>query len=619
MAEPSPLLRALRDPAFDLCPGAGDHAAALLRAHVLAKVGRALADAGVPAILVKGAALGITVYPTPAARPMKDVDLLIRPADRDRATAALAAAGASVHLPAGRPLTAGLLDEIAFMFHAGAMPQLVEIHSSLDKLAARPLGVEAILARSSPAPGLPGLLVPSPEDHALLVAQHAAAHELRHPVAPLDLELLFRRGLDRAELARRAREAGLAIALYLSLREARRLGAASITEGDVAALDPGPIRRALADRVVGEGSLAPAGEDRLGLGWVVRQAAIRDDLGAYAIGVARYAGARARERLGLAGERSAPAAQPARPAMGTSEAVAGRAARGHDAAVGYRVPVWVKAFLAVDRAALRLDGLREGLRDELFLAWIPPDDRAALTAAVYADQSTYLPGGHRFRSGLFPWEKKVLDSPHFPKKGRVLLGAAGAGRELVALLDRGFDVTAFDPCAPFAAAARDVASPRATVLHASYADLVDASQGRPSPLAEALAGPPFDAVVLGWGSLSHVLPASDRAALLRAVRAVAPAAPVLASFAIDADTPATPGSKGRMRDALRRVFSALRAPGVSEPGDHFYPHGGFFSYLGADEIVKLAWDAGYEVALFEDAPYAHAVLQPLGAGKAAGG
>ena len=36
--------------------------------------------AGVDALLVKGAALALTVYPEPAARPMTDIDLLVREA-----------------------------------------------------------------------------------------------------------------------------------------------------------------------------------------------------------------------------------------------------------------------------------------------------------------------------------------------------------------------------------------------------------------------------------------------------------------------------------------------------------------------------------------------------------
>ncbi|TKD04977.1 class I SAM-dependent methyltransferase [Polyangium fumosum] len=278
----------------------------------------------------------------------------------------------------------------------------------------------------------------------------------------------------------------------------------------------------------------------------------------------------------------------------------------------YRIPPWVRALLAADRLAHRIATAREGLRDELLLAWIPEADRAALTAALYARQKTYLPGGHRFESGLFTWEKRALDAPAFPRAGRVLVGAAGAGREVVALLERGYTVTAFDPCEAFVESARALAKDRpADILLGSYDDLVAAAQGRGGPLASLGDPLSFDAVILGWGSLSHVLPGAARLGLLRAVRTLAPRAVVLTSFQLRHDSEAKTETKGRLRDALRRAFTAMGAPGRSEPGDQFYADGGFFSYLSPDEIPRVAFESGYEVALFEEGPYPHALLVPF--------
>ena len=496
--------------------------------------------------------------------------------------AALVRAGATRHAPPGRPHSAALLGEIQLVLRAGATSTLVEVHTSLDKVVARPVDEAGIFARAHPAPGLPGLRVPALEDHALLIALHAACDGLRHPIAFLDLELLLRRGLDVRAIEARARAWRLGTVMYATLSAMRDLGAASVTDDSVRAFDPGPLRRA-ALRGIGA-----VDDDRLGLRWILRQTPLRDDPGAWALGLGRYAVARAQDRL----------AAPSPPAR--------------DARVTFRVPRWVRALLLIDRAALRVENLREGLRDELLLAWIRPEDRGALTAAIYADQSTYLPGGDRFEGGLFAWEKRALESPRFPRSGRVLVGAAGAGREVAALVDWGYEVVAFDPCRPFVEAARDVGSPgRVTVVQAAYADLEAALSGS-GPLAGPCAGPPFDAVVLGWGSLSHVMPAAERAALLRALRSLAPRAPVFASFALEAEGARPAPGKGRVRDGLRRLFGALGAPGSSEVGDHFYPSGGFFSSLRREEVLELARGAGYEVAIFEDAPYAHALLVPTG-------
>jgi hypothetical protein len=191
------------------------------------------------------------------------------------------------------------------------------------------------------------------------------------------------------------------------------------------------------------------------------------------------------------------------------------------------------------------------------------------------------------------------------------VGAAGAGREATALVERGYEVAAFDPCGPFVEAARAAGPPgRFTMVLAAYADLEAALSGE-GPLAGLCGGAPFDAVVLGWGSLSHVMPAAERLGLLRALRSLAPRAPVLASFALEPDRALPVPGKGRVRDGLRRLFGSLGAPGTSEVGDHFFPNTGFFSYLGHEEVQALARDAGYEVALFEEAPYAHTLLVPM--------
>jgi hypothetical protein len=166
--------------------------------------------------------------------------------------------------------------------------------------------------------------------------------------------------------------------------------------------------------------------------------------------------------------------------------------------------------------------------------------------------------------------------------------AASSSRSSTAV----FSVVAFDPCEAFVLAARRIAetsSERAantTVVRASYRDLVRAAGEQAGPLSFLRDEARFDAVVLGWGSLSHVSPASERLALFQALHALAPGAPVLASFLLEPDTSASPGSKGRVRDALRRVFATLGAPGPSEAGDHFYPDAGFLSNLPRDEIAN---------------------------------
>jgi hypothetical protein len=64
-----------------------------LRAHELRGLLAALVEAGVRALLLKGAALAYTHYPRPELRPRADTDLMIRVADREAVVRVLTARG----------------------------------------------------------------------------------------------------------------------------------------------------------------------------------------------------------------------------------------------------------------------------------------------------------------------------------------------------------------------------------------------------------------------------------------------------------------------------------------------------------------------------------------------
>ncbi len=71
-----------------------------VRTGVLRNILSAYAAAGVPALVLKGAALSHTVYPEPGLRPMSDLDILVREEDLWRAQSLLASQGFDAPLPA---------------------------------------------------------------------------------------------------------------------------------------------------------------------------------------------------------------------------------------------------------------------------------------------------------------------------------------------------------------------------------------------------------------------------------------------------------------------------------------------------------------------------------------
>lgn len=282
---------------------------------------------------------------------------------------------------------------------------------------------------------------------------------------------------------------------------------------------------------------------------------------------------------------------------------------------------WVPWLLGASRATGLLHRGTTALRDALLATRLSLPEQEALTLALYQKATTYSPGGSAFEQGLFPWEQRLLEHPAWPTTGTVLVGAAGAGREALALVRRGHKVVAFEPCASLAAQGRALAeiTPGLSFFEGSYADLSaiaatptpppDHRNGEallvqrcpPKPLAPLLEGAPFRAAVLGWGSLSHVLDGGQRAALLRGLRHLVPAGPVVMSFLV-----AWP--RGGLEDRLRQALQ-YRA---RNDAPHFSPEAGFFHLFTAPEVETLAAAGGYRVAHYQEDPYPHALLLPAG-------
>lgn len=92
-----------------------------IRNRSLAEILGEFESQGIPALVLKGAALANDVYPQPGLRPMRDMDLLVRPVDAPAAQQALARLGFKVdekpppyfsghhHLPVAQRLEEGLL------------------------------------------------------------------------------------------------------------------------------------------------------------------------------------------------------------------------------------------------------------------------------------------------------------------------------------------------------------------------------------------------------------------------------------------------------------------------------------------------------------------------------
>lgn len=243
------------------------------------------------------------------------------------------------------------------------------------------------------------------------------------------------------------------------------------------------------------------------------------------------------------------------------------------------------------------------VRQELALAAFSTDEQSAFTAQQYASKAKYLPGAEFNQRGLFEFERLALQA-HFPAPpARVLVGACGGGREVLALRQMGYAVAAaYDPAAALVEGLRGTLADRTPLLVAAHESL------RAEDLAAAL---PIDAVLVGWGSYTHVLGRAQRVAFLKTLRQLCPTGPVLLSYFKRAQT-------GRRRENVRRVAQAaiqvasLGRAHRHEDGDHYFAHVGFCHAFAPGEVTEEATEAGYVSAFEADAGawYPHAVLKP---------
>jgi hypothetical protein len=157
----------------------------------------ALGCGGVPALLLKGAALAYTCYPHPCLRPRVDTDLLIRPRDSASTAAVFERLGYR-----GATMTGGdlLLHQRSYEMTDGlGVRHLFDVHEKIaaPHAVANLLQWEELNGQSSPVPALGIHARALGDSHALVLAcLHRVAHHYDDPCLLwlYDIHLLAKRG-----------------------------------------------------------------------------------------------------------------------------------------------------------------------------------------------------------------------------------------------------------------------------------------------------------------------------------------------------------------------------------------------------------------------------------------
>jgi hypothetical protein len=191
--------------------------------HRAAAALRALDAVGVPAVVLKGAALALRTYRDAGARHMEDVDLLVRPGQMRAAALALRAAGLSPGAAGGPPLE---LDErvralhCSFAFH-DADGHEVDLHWNVSAEARWPGADDAFWAHAEPliVGGAPALAL-APTEQLYHVCMHGLASNTPHLRWLADAAVLLESGAvvdwPRLIAHARARRAVLPLATTLA-------------------------------------------------------------------------------------------------------------------------------------------------------------------------------------------------------------------------------------------------------------------------------------------------------------------------------------------------------------------------------------------------------------------
>lgn len=170
---------------------------ALRQRAALIGANRLLHAAGIAAVALKGAWLAWHAYGAPAMRPMRDIDLLVEPADLPQAWRALKAAGFAA--PLGEPDWGALLRDKHLPPLLSPEGVMLELHGrawETEEQAghAMPLGADGLLARARPGAKGDGVLYPLPEDTLVHLLVHAVySHWLDcGPLVLADIDVLLR-------------------------------------------------------------------------------------------------------------------------------------------------------------------------------------------------------------------------------------------------------------------------------------------------------------------------------------------------------------------------------------------------------------------------------------------
>ena len=214
------------------------------------------------------------------------------------------------------------------------------------------------------------------------------------------------------------------------------------------------------------------------------------------------------------------------------------------------------------------------------------------TQRGYSNGSRYLDTQYNL-SGLSSWEAKVF-AKHYTRCRSILVGAAGGGRELLALARDDVTVDAFECNPSLVNACR-----RLVAQHRLETTIIHTEPGR-APVASRK----YDGIIIGWGGYMHIPGRDNRVRFLRELRAVCnDGVPILLSFFT---RNANAGLRLHWTYSIANAIRKLKFSDEQiELGD--YLSDTFEHYFTQQEVEAELTATGFRLVEYSAHPYGHAV------------
>lgn len=194
-------------------------------------------------------------------------------------------------------------------------------------------------------------------------------------------------------------------------------------------------------------------------------------------------------------------------------------------------------------------------------------------------------------SGLWQWEKIVLEK-YFKSCQSLLVGGVGGGREALALCKLGYEVDAFECNSNLVKFANQL------MLQEGFISSIKLAPRDRCPDSDKK----YDGIIVGWGAYMLIQGKNKRIAFLQSIHQQAKVnAPLLVSFFDYSGIQIYHKIIARIANTIKLLIGGEPI----EPGDSLVPD--YVHYFTRDEIEQEFKEAGFELVMYSNDEYGHAV------------